>query len=67
MKVRGKTSCAGVDFSLSLGEVADLPEATASALIKAGHAEPADDDAPPARTAKREKAVRAAPEKAVSG
>ena len=63
-----RESCAGADFSVSAGDVVDLPEALAHELIRAGHAEPAADEeaAPPRRRVRREQAVVAPPENAAA-
>lgn len=39
MKVKIKTSCAGVSFSYTSGQIIDVPDKIAKDLIKAGHAE----------------------------
>ena len=38
MKIKILTSCAGLKFAYSAGETADIDDATAKDLIRAGHA-----------------------------
>lgn len=67
MKVRMLTGMAGVEFSLSVGDLHDCAEDEADRLIAAGFAEPVSDE-PPADTAvaKVKSKGRKAVEKAVA-
>ena len=60
MKIKMLTSMAAVDFSLAFGEIADLPDATATAWIEAGIAAPVVETAPEAVTDPEPEPVREA-------
>lgn len=53
MKVKGLTSCAGENFSISTDKEADLPDKIAKELVKAGHAEPVKKAKMPKTTASK--------------